>query len=268
MVKKDIPSLKNNSQKINSGETILYPFEAGDGQLGTLRSKSPRINTKLGKMSLTEKQNKIVQFIQDHINQLQFPPTIREIASYFNISVKASHDHLKAISKKGYVRLLPGSARGIEIVHRHDDGEEMEKFDIKQFMNDIVLVPILGTIAAGTPILAEENFETKIAMPRSFLPKSGDMFALKVRGDSMEGAGIYDGDIAVIKQIQSPSELKNGDIVAALIDGEATLKTWEKNGNQIMLKPDNERYKPIYLTSTSQNIISGKLVGIYRKYEK
>ncbi|MCS6985562.1 MAG: transcriptional repressor LexA [Leptospiraceae bacterium] len=232
----------------------VYPFPAGSGTLGLFRAKSKRINEEKGKFSLTEKQAKILNFIKAHIGQLGFPPTIRQIANYYSISAKAAHDHLRAIANKGYLRLFPGSARGIELIDRDQD--------------DVVYVPLIGAIAAGRPTLAEESVEKRIPLPRSFLAHAaGELFALRVRGDSMEKAGILDGDIAVIKQVSDyKSEVQNGDIVAALIDQEATLKTFYRKKDTIELHPANDRYPVIRLEEKDDPQILGKLVGIYRRY--
>lgn len=249
------------SQKIlvENKNSNIYPFKAGSGDLGESGKKSPRVEKDQGKKSMTEKQSRILIFIKEHNVEIGFPPTVREIANYFNISAKAAHDHLKAVAKKGHIRLFPGAARGIEIMHK--DAE------LPILLQDAVSIPLLGSIAAGKPILAEENVEAHITLPSSFVPASGDMFALKVKGDSMEKAGIFENDIAVLKQVNDVNtEVKNGDIVAALIDGEATLKTFFRERDQIELRPENSNYKPILLNSISNATIMARLVGIYRKY--
>lgn len=247
---------KGSVNKLNSTfeQVPAYPFPAGEGNLGVFRAKSGRVDETLGKYSLTEKQAKILSFIKSHISRLGFPPTIRQIASYYSISAKAAHDHLRAIANKGYLRLFPGSARGMELVEKDNDG--------------VVYVPLVGTIAAGQPILAEECIEKRIPLPKSFLNHAaGDLFALKVKGDSMEKAGILDGDIAVIKQVSDfRVEVQNGDIVAALIGDEATLKTYYRKKEGIELHPANERYPVIRLEEKDSPVIMGKLVGIYRRY--
>lgn len=248
-----------------------YPFSAGEGNLGKFRQKSKRINAELGKYSLTEKQAKVLGFVTDHIDQVGFPPTVRQIANYFGISAKAAHDHLRAISKKGYIRLFPGSARGMELVRQSEFNEPKEK-DVSQtpvasLMSDVVVVPLVGSIAAGSPILAEENIESKLTFPRSFLSKTGNLFALHVRGDSMQEAGILDGDVAILEQLSDPmGALNNGDIVAAIIDGEATLKTFNKKRSTIELVPENKKYSVITLKAKDNPSIAGRLVGVYRRY--
>ena len=247
------------SSKKNQENDNIYPFKAGDGDLGEFGKKSPKVGRIQGKNSMTEKQSRILIFIKKHHNEIGFPPTVREIANYFNISAKAAHDHLKAVAKKGHIRLFPGAARGIEITSREEN--------VSPISENTVTIPLMGSIAAGRPILAEENIDTHITLPASFVPASGDMFALKVKGDSMERAGIFDGDVAVLKQVKDLNiEVKNGDIVAALIDGEATLKTFFRERDHIELRPENPRYKPILLTSRANATIIARLVGIYRKY--
>ncbi len=244
----------------------IYPFKPGSGNLGEFREKSPRINSELGKLSLTEKQGRVLEFVNSHIKQLGFPPTVREIAAYFDISGKAAHDHLKAIAKKGYLRLFSGSARGIEVIG--DDHEpDPDSNPLSDLIKNVKMIPLVGSIAAGVPILAEENVETRLAFPKSFLPPTGEMFALRVKGDSMEEAGILEGDIAVLKKITDVNtEVSNGDIVAALIDNEATLKTWHRQQNRIELRPENSRYQPISLSPRDNAAVVGKLVGVYRTY--
>lgn len=244
-----------------------YPFKAGEGKLGKPRQKSRRIDSSLGKYSLTEKQALVLQFVVDHIEQVGFPPTVRQVAEYFAVSGKAAHDHLRAIAKKNYLRLFPGSARGMELL-RLPDGSIPNVDRISQVdLADIIMIPLVGSIAAGQPILAEENVEEHLSFPASFLPSSGEMFALRVKGDSMEDAGIFEGDIAVIRKIVSPDiELQNGDIVAALIDDNATLKTYQKVETAVELHPENKRYKVIHLSEHNFSSIMGKLVGVYRSY--
>lgn len=262
--KQKVASKYKNVLKMSEG---FYPFKPGQGSLGKHRAKSKRVNEELGKYSLTEKQNKVLQFVAEHINKISFPPTVRQIATYFGISAKAAHDHLRAIAKKGYIRLFAGSARGMEIVNSEPPKDKINQVPLNELVSDITSIPLLGTIAAGTPILAEENIERRLTFPRSFLPKTGNMFALRVKGDSMVDAGILDGDIAVLKQVEDVnSEVKNGNIVAAMIDGDATLKTFQKKRNKIVLLPQNASFKPIELTSRDNAHILGRLVGVYRKY--
>ncbi|MDH5717855.1 MAG: transcriptional repressor LexA [Spirochaetia bacterium] len=265
---------KSKILEINQG---VYPFKSGTGSLGKYRVKSPRVNKELGKLSLTDKQNRVIHFITEHINKVGFPPTVREIASYFGVSAKAAHDHMRAIAKKGYIRLFPGSARGLEIIHPELKKEAENKNTLKNkhnsqvslsdLMKEVTIVPLVGRIAAGVPILAEENIESHLTFPKSFLPAESDMFALVVSGDSMQDADISDGDIAIVKKIKDyNTEIKNGDIVAAMIDNEVTLKTFYKKNKNFELHPQNKKYKIIILNPKDNPQILAKLVGIFRQY--
>lgn len=197
---------------------------------------------------LTKKQQAIFSYIKQTIKKTGFPPTVREIGNQFSITVKGAYDHLKAIEKKGYLRCEAGKSRAIELL--------IDKEDVYA---DVRSIPLVGTIAAGIPILAQENIESYIQLPSGFLPE-GILFGLKVKGDSMTGAGIYDGDIAIIRQQPNAN---NGEIVAALIDNEATLKILKKTERKVQLLPANEKYSP--LTTDSVTIL-GVLKALFRTY--
>lgn len=201
---------------------------------------------------LTEKQQAILEFIEQHIRTQTFPPTIREIGDHFKITPKGAYDHLKAIEKKGYIRSLKNRSRAIEVVRTSFGTEPVS-------IEKTTSVPLVGRVAAGVPVLAEENIEEYLAFPRSMVPDNG-VFALRVAGDSMIEAGIHDGDIAVIQKAETA---RNGDIVVALIEDEATLKYFYKEGKKVRLDPANKNFKPIYPTQLS---IIGKLVGLYRQF--
>jgi repressor LexA len=197
--------------------------------------------------NLTKRQSEVLDFIRDFIDSHKYPPTIREIALNFKISVKGAYDHVKALEKKDVISCDTNRSRAIEI-----HSEETE--------NEMVSIPILGHVAAGVPLLASENFEGHISLPSNML-KNGDFFALNVLGDSMINAGILDGDTAIIRQIPTA---ENGEIVVAMIDDAVTLKRFYKEKNRVKLQAENEAYPPIY----TQNIkILGKLVKILRNYE-
>ena len=199
--------------------------------------------------NLTKRQQEILDFIKSFISSHKYPPTIREIASNFAISVKGAYDHVKALEKKQQIHCDIGRSRAIEIV----TGEEEAAGFIE--------VPILGHVAAGIPLFAEENWEGVLKIAAENLTKAKH-FALRVQGDSMEGAGILDGDTAVFEQRQTAD---NGDIVVAAINDEAvTLKRFYKEKNRVRLKAENPIYPPIY----TQNVrILGKLSRIIRSYE-
>lgn len=197
---------------------------------------------------LTDKQQLILNFIKDSINDSGFPPTVREIGDKFGITVKGAYDHMKAIEKKGFIKTEHNKSRAIVIM---DDDLEIKSSGIS--------IPLLGRIAAGSPIMAEENIEDYLSFPEEMFSK-GEYFALTVKGDSMIEGGIYDGDIAVIKKQNTAN---NGEIVAALIDDEATLKVFQKTSNSIKLMPRNAAYKPIETTDVT---IMGRLAAVFRRY--
>ncbi len=205
---------------------------------------APRDNEK----KLTAKQQLIYDFIKEAIRESGFPPTVREIGEQFGITVKGAYDHMKAIEKKGFIRTEQNKSRAIVVLDTDDLIE-----------TNAVNIPLVGRIAAGTPILAEENIEEYLSFPSSMFSK-GEYFALNVRGDSMIEGGINDGDIAIIK---SQNTADNGDIIAALVDEEATLKKFQKEGKKVLLVPENSNYKPIVPDNLT---ILGKLSAIFRNY--
>jgi repressor LexA len=201
---------------------------------------------------LTEKQRGILEYIYAFTQNQGYPPTIREIADRFEITPKGAYDHLKAIEKKGYIKCEKNRSRAIDIL-RMPDGS------LPATAESTVRIPLVGRVAAGTPILAEENIEEYLTFPKAMV-KDENIFALRVQGDSMVEAGIRDGDIAVIKKANTAD---NGDIVVALIDDEATLKYFYKEKTRIRLEPANAKYRPIY---TTHAMILGRLSGLYRQF--
>jgi repressor LexA len=198
---------------------------------------------------ITQRQQEVRTFIAGYINEHSYPPTIRDIADYFSISVKGAHDHVTALKKKGFLKLEDKRSRTMELIG--DDKDSGEHF---------IEVPLLGTVAAGQPILTESNYEGSILLHESFLKKNKKYFALKVRGDSMSGAGIMDGDTAIIEQ--QPT-VRNGEIAVAVVDEAVTLKRLFKEANRVKLQPENPAFSPIY----SQNVrVYGRLAQIIRAY--
>ncbi|MFA6355835.1 MAG: transcriptional repressor LexA [Candidatus Omnitrophota bacterium] len=198
---------------------------------------------------LTLKQASILDFIRERKLRGGITPTLEEIRGHFRLkAIGTVQDHLRAIEAKGYIKRSRKS-RSIEIA-----GLEAR---------NIVDVPVIGRIAAGKPLLAAENLEDRICIDRAWVRTDGQVFALKVKGESMSGAGINDGDVAIIKK--QPSA-ENGEIAAVMIDGEATLKRFRKEDGRITLKPENPAFKPLYIEKSRQVSILGKLIGIYRKY--
>jgi len=198
---------------------------------------------------LTDRQKEVLTFIAHYINKNSFPPAIREIAAHFSISVKGAHDHITALRRKGYIKQTDKRPRtmGLTSIGLEDT-------------SDFTAVPILGSVAAGIPILSEENYDGNIMLHNSMLKKNKEYFALRVKGDSMSGVGIMDGDIAVIRRQNTAT---NGDIVAALEEDAAALKRFFKENKRIKLQSENPNYPPRY----SQDVkILGKLSSIIRSY--
>jgi repressor LexA len=198
---------------------------------------------------LTDRQRQVLAFITEYIKAHTYPPTIREIAGNFSISVKGANDHVTALKKKGRVKNGDNRSRTLEVINNEEQAEH-------QFFSDI---PILGTVAAGKPILTEENMDGTFPVHSSILKPNKTYFMLKVRGDSMTSAGIMDGDLALIEKCETAH---NGDIVVALVDEEAiTLKRFFKESTRIRLQPESPNHKPIF----SQDVrVEGKLAYIFR----
>jgi repressor LexA len=204
------------------------------------------------KNELTERQKEVFEFLKDFLRERGFPPTLREIASHFGLrGPKAPQKTLSILERKGYIRKVPGGSRAIEIL------------SYPQFsLTHILSVPIVGRVQAGEPLLAIENIEGYINLDRS-LVSSGDVFLLRVQGDSMIEAHIQDGDFALVKP---QPNAENGEIVVALIEDEATIKRIFKKRDLIRLEPANPKMEPIVVKKGEKKItIVGKVVGIFRK---
>jgi repressor LexA len=201
---------------------------------------------------LTIRQKEVLDFIRGFIQEHKFPPTIREISEHFQVSPKSSHDHVLALEKKGAISFNKNCSRTIEIL----DGSGIQEEGTRR-------VPIVGTVAAGNPVFADENMEGYLRVSERYL-KNGDYFALRVKGDSMMGAGILEGDMAIISK---QSEVRNGDIVVALVNEEnATLKRFFEEKNRVRLEAENPAYKTRYEQKGSV-LILGKLAHVMRSYE-
>ena len=196
----------------------------------------------------TKRQTEVLDFLKSFLSSHKYPPTIREVAGHFGISVKGAYDHVKALEKKGLIACDNNRSRAIEIINQPSDSE-----------NDQVQVPLLGHVAAGMPLFAEENNEGTLSLPSAIVGK-GQVFALRIEGDSMTGAGIFDGDIAVFAH---QSQVENGQIVVAMVDEAVTLKRFYKEKNRIRLQAENPAYPPLY---TADVRILGRLVTLIRSY--
>jgi repressor LexA len=197
---------------------------------------------------LSNKQLIILNFLKQETMSKGYPPSVREICEAVGLkSTSTVHGHLERLEKKGLIRRDPTKPRAIEIV---DD-------DFQLARREMVNVPILGKVAAGSPILAQENIEDYFPIPVNYAPNT-NAFMLRVKGDSMINVGIYENDLILIQQQQTA---RNGDIVVALIEDSATVKTFFKESNHIRLQPENDNMEPIIVNEVS---ILGKVVGLYR----
>jgi repressor LexA len=201
---------------------------------------------------LTEEQNRVLSFVTQHQKERGAPPTVREICLAMGYSsLNSVRQHLRLIEQKGYIRLLKGLARGIELlVHNQEERGENE-----------LMVPFVGTVAAGKPITAQENLDGHIVLDKNLFKGEG-LFTLRIKGDSMEGIGVLDGDIIIVRQ--QPGA-QNNEIVVVIIEGEATLKRYIKNDTSIVLRPENPKYKDIVIPPGQNVWIAGKMVGVMRK---
>ena len=181
---------------------------------------------------ISKKQQEILDYIKNEILNRGFPPAVREICEAVNLkSTSSVHSHLEALEKNGYIRRDATKPRAIEII---DDNFNLTR-------REVVNVPLVGTVAAGQPILAVENIEAYFPVPAEFMPNE-QSFMLKVKGDSMINAGIFDGDQVLVKQQSSAG---NGDIVVALLEDAATVKTFYKEDGYYRLQPENDTMDPI-----------------------
>lgn len=197
---------------------------------------------------ITDKQREILEYIKKEILNRGYPPTVRDICEAVNLkSTSSVHSHLETLEKNGYIRRDPTKPRAIEIV---DDNFNLTR---REFAN----VPLIGQVAAGQPLLAVENIESYFPIPTEFMPNA-ESFMLKVKGESMINAGIFDGDSILVEKCDN---VHNGDIVVALIDDSATVKTFYKEDGHIRLQPENDTMDPIIVPDCK---IVGKVFGVFR----
>lgn len=198
---------------------------------------------------ITKRQQEVLSFIKGFISRHKYPPTIREISTNFGISVKGAYDHVKALERKGFIGLNTNRSRTIEVLDQQEPPTE-----------EVVSIPLLGRVAAGRPLFADENHDGELKLPRQLLGNR-QYFALQITGDSMEGAGIFSGDVGVFSHQQVAN---NGEIVVAMVDEAVTLKRFYKEKNRVRLEAENPSYPSIY----TQNVrVLGKLVHLIRSYE-
>ena len=205
----------------------------------------------MGNGNITEKQSEILEYIKAQILERGFPPAVREICEAVHLkSTSSVHSHLETLEKNGYIRRDPTKPRAIEIL---DD-------DFNLVRREMVNVPIIGRVAAGQPILAEENIEDYFPFPVDRMPNK-QTFLLRVKGESMINAGILDGDFVLVEEAKTAS---NGDMVVALIDDGATVKTFYKEEGVFRLQPENDFMDPIIVKEVS---ILGKVIGVMRFFK-
>ncbi|MEE1009687.1 MAG: transcriptional repressor LexA [Agathobacter sp.] len=201
---------------------------------------------------ITEKQKIILEYIKQEILNKGYPPTVRDICDAVGLrSTSSVHAHLETLEKNGYIRRDPTKPRAIEIID--------ESFNLMR--REVVNVPRLGKVAAGEPILAVENVDSYFPVPSEYVPNA-QTFMLKVKGESMINAGIYDGDNILIEQTK---DVENGDMVVALLEDSATVKTFYKEDGHIRLQPENDTMDPIIVDDCE---ILGKVFGVFRFFNK
>lgn len=200
--------------------------------------------------ALTVRQQQVYDLIRDHINQTGMPPTRAEIASQLGFrSPNAAEEHLKALARKGVIEIVSGASRGLRLLLEEPELEGL---------------PLIGRVAAGEPILAQEHIESHYQVDPALFKPNAD-FLLRVSGMSMKDIGIMDGDLLAVHKTQ---EVRNGQVVVARIDDEVTVKRWKKEGNTVHLLPENSDFSPIIVDTHQQSLmVEGLAVGIIRNGE-
>ena len=200
---------------------------------------------------ITDRQKEVLTYISTYTEENSYPPTVRDISEHFGISLRAVQDHILALQKKGFLSQSQKKARSIRVLSDMRD---------KEPQTYISKVPLLGTVAAGKPLLSEENLDGYVNLTEPFVRPGKSYFALRVRGQSMVNAGILDGDLAVVEQ---SSTAIDGQIIVAVIDDAITLKRYYKESGRIRLQPENPEFQAIYCTDVR---IVGILSNIVRTY--
>ncbi len=204
----------------------------------------------MAKGKITSKQQEILEYMKEQILSKGYPPSVREICNAVHLkSTSSVHSHLETLEKNGYIRRDPTKPRAIEIV---DDTFQLTR-------RELVNVPILGKVAAGQPLLADDNITGYFPLPPEYVHNK-QTFMLTVQGESMINAGIYDGDLVLVEQTPVA---RNGEIIVALMDDSATVKTFYKEKDHIRLQPENDYMDPIIVPDCK---IMGKVIGLYRRF--
>lgn len=204
---------------------------------------------------LTSRQQEILTFIKEEVMQKNYPPSVREICKVLNLSSSSTvHAHLRALEKKGFIKRDPTKPRALEILDPSAPPHAKKKAR---------LVPILGQVTAGVPVLAEENIEDYFLLPGEIV-KEDTVFLLRIRGESMKEAGILPDDLVIVRQ--QPSA-ENGEIVVALLSDEATVKRFYRQKDTILLQPENPDFEPIIIPANENTRILGKVIGLIRTFD-
>ena len=215
-------------------------------------------NGTIMKNDLTQRQKNILDFIQEYISFNGYPPTYREIGKQFGItSTFGVKRHIDALIKKGFLNSESNTSRTLSLTDLNSVNHK------GKLIPESLPIPIVGRVAAGYPVLAEENIEGTLSIDASLIKRRKNCFGLKVRGDSMIEAGIFEGDIVIVNQ---QKDAMNGDIVIALLGDESTLKRFEINKNEVHLIPANKKYSKIILKNREDFTIIGKVLGVFRWY--
>lgn len=202
---------------------------------------------------ISTKQREILEYIKSEILSRGYPPAVREICEAVNLkSTSSVHSHLETLEKNGFIKRDPTKPRAIEIC---DDNFQMVR-------TETASLPVIGTVAAGTPILAEENIDSYFPVPAEIIPNGEPSFVLKVKGDSMINAGIFNGDQIFVQQCNTA---RNGDLIVALVDDSATVKRFYKEKDHIRLQPENDDMEPIIVDDCQ---ILGKVFGVFRYFKQ
>lgn len=210
---------------------------------------------------LNHREEAVLNVIIENVKSKGYPPSVREIGEAVGLSSSSTvHSYLKRLEQKGYLRRDPTKPRAIEVIGLDNgDGAASDAADTQLFnQEELVSIPVLGEVAAGLPLLAVENYDDRVTLPRS-LTGYGEFFMLTVRGESMIEAGILPGDLVLVRRQES---VNNGEIAVALLEDEATVKTFYKEKYGIRLQPENSHMAPIYVRDVK---ILGKVVGLIRK---
>lgn len=215
----------------------------------------------MAKQDLTKRQKQILDYIQTCIKEKHYPPSVREIGQAIGLSSPSTvHAHLNALEEKGYIKRDGAKSRSMVVTEKHGhtgSKQPAEQENTAASDRKLVTLPLVGRVAAGTPILAEQNIEEEVPLPTALFGDQGS-FLLTVHGESMIEAGILDGDVLLVKEQKSADD---GDIVVAILDGEATVKSFFREKDCIRLQPHNPSMEPLFVTDVQ---IAGVVTGLFR----